>query len=304
MECKSFKGINWNGATMLYLMMPSSEKVSKRAHGLLLEEELQVYNEMKHQLYDGTSSSSEVCNQLAHAYCLRALCTREARPSSQEIIEDIKTAIKIWSSINQAYKVGQFSVIFMYNLIDILSMKNMLATLWQSKRLYHGLCASLVDDSFIKTFSEHYCKEGNDENIDFESMEFWIGSMGTQPLKVGFQLKFSFMCNLFSKASHTDNHAIISDVTIEEVKKVAFDLISQVPMRPPKAFIAACLYNDLAERLIANGRLSKALWYQEKMENMHYAEELVKEFLYLEDSQVLCKLLRKIWALDEIRLNY
>ncbi|KAL6583084.1 hypothetical protein OROMI_005162 [Orobanche minor] len=137
----------------------------------------------------------------------------------------------------------------------------MLDTLWQSRRLYHGLCASPIDDPFIKTFSEHYRKEGNDENIDFESMELWIGCMETQPLKVGFQLKFSFMCNLFSKASHPDDHAIISHVLIEEVKKTVFDLISQVPVRPPKAFIAACLYYELAERLIANGWLSEALVY-------------------------------------------
>ncbi|KAL6583078.1 hypothetical protein OROMI_005156 [Orobanche minor] len=73
-----------------------------------------------HQLYDGTSSSSEVFNQLADAYCLRALCTQEARSSSQKEI-GCNTVV---ARISKAEKVKGLSSSIAKYILDFIKRED------------------------------------------------------------------------------------------------------------------------------------------------------------------------------------
>ena len=100
-------------------------------------------------------------------------------------------------------------------------LENCLAKLWESRRTTHALCISPINEAFIINLSEHYgdlCK----------SVDFWICCLkGSQPLKVGFQQSFSFSF-ASSQASCNQMSTFRSDITVDEVKEAAFQLISCV----------------------------------------------------------------------------
>ncbi|XP_059463278.1 separase isoform X5 [Corylus avellana] len=240
------------------------------------------------ELYGETCSRGiSTCHQLAVTYCLRALCIQEAEPNSKQIFQDINAALNLWLSISipdhcsadePCSMVPENTMLLLYNIIDLLSMKgcvdfdqdiyrlmtrlfrwksvsmeNCLAVLWESRRTTHALCISPVNEAFIN-LSDH-CGELS------KSVDFWIRCLkGSQPLIVGFQQSFSF---LFSNPHSSCNHesSFRSDITVEEVKEAAFELISSVPVPSRSVFLAGYLYYDLCDRLISNGRLIEALSY-------------------------------------------
>ncbi|GMY05223.1 separase isoform X2 [Fagus crenata] len=236
-----------------------------------------------HEVYGETCSRGiPTCHHLAVTYCLRALCTQEAEPNSKRIVQDINAALKLWLSIcipdhcsadDLGSMVSENTVLLLYNIIDLLSMKgcmdfhhdiyrlmtrlfkfknvpleNCLAKFWESRRTTHALCISPINEAFIINLSEHYgdlCK----------SVDFWIRCLkGSQPLKVGFQQSFSFSF-ASSQVSCNQMSTFRSDITVDEVKEAAFQLISCVPVPSQSVFLAGNLYYDLCERLLSNGRL-------------------------------------------------
>ena len=99
-------------------------------------------------------------------------------------------------------------------------LENCLAVLWESRRTTHALCISPVNEAFIN-LSDH-CGELS------KSVDFWIRCLkGSRPLIVGFQQSFSFS---FSNPHSSCNHesTFRSDITVDEVKEAAFELISSV----------------------------------------------------------------------------
>lgn len=99
-------------------------------------------------------------------------------------------------------------------------LENCLAMLWECRRTTHALCVSPVNEAFIE-LSEH-CG-GHSKSFDF-----WVHCLrGSRPLILGFQQSFSF---LFSNSQGSCNHesSFISDITVDEVKEAAFELISTV----------------------------------------------------------------------------
>lgn len=102
-----------------------------------------------------------------------------------------------------------------------IPLKKCLAMLWECRRLGHALCASPVSEMFIMTLS-HHCDESN-------SMEFWLSCLKeSKPLQVGFKQNFSFSFANFSSGSHHHESSSRSDITIDEVKQAASDLLSSV----------------------------------------------------------------------------
>uniref|UniRef100_A0A2N9IGR6 separase n=1 Tax=Fagus sylvatica TaxID=28930 RepID=A0A2N9IGR6_FAGSY len=281
MECKRCTSVaEGDSIPTLYCLLSSSVQLSKRTIGIILEQ---------HEVYGETCSRGiPTCHQLAVTYCLRALCTQEAEPNSKRIVQDINAALKLWLSIcipdhcsadDLGSMVSENTVLLLYNIIDLLSMKgcmdfhldiyrlmtrlfkfknvpleNCLAKLWESRRTTHALCISPINEAFIINLSEHYgdlCK----------SVDFWISCLkGSQPLKVGFQQSFSFSF-ASSQASCNQMSTFRSDITVNEVKEAAFQLISCVPIPSQSVFLAGNLYYDLCERLLSNGRLIEALSY-------------------------------------------
>ncbi|XP_017971182.1 PREDICTED: separase isoform X3 [Theobroma cacao] len=229
------------------------------------------------------------CHQLAAAYCLRALCTQEAEPNSEQVYQDICAALDMWLSIfvpdscsmdDEFKMVSGNTLPLLYNILDLLSVKgwtklhsnihqliirlykqnNMqigkcLANLWECRRLSHALCVSPVNEAFIATLSEH-CGETS------KSIDFWIGCLsGSQPGLLGFQQNLICFFNTFTHRFKTHERDFKSAVPVNNVKQIVSELISSDPVRSHSLFLAGYLYYDLCERCVSSGQLFEGLSY-------------------------------------------
>ncbi|GJS63270.1 separase [Tanacetum coccineum] len=213
---------------------------------------------------------------LAQAYCLRTLCTQEAEPNSKLFVEDIGDALKQWLSQKHPQSAEQ-TLTLLYHIGDLLllkyftwkdvPLKECITILWQSRSLRHCLCTSPVSDAFIMTLSKH-CDLS-------KSMEFWISCMErSKSLGIGFMQNLSVISTLSSPNSCKHEHA-----TQPDVKQAASDLISKVPASSKSLFLAAHLYYDLCERVIAKGSMIEALSYAKEAHHLR-AKLLKQRFMY------------------------
>ncbi|KAJ7968102.1 separase [Quillaja saponaria] len=179
------------------------------------------------ELYGDTCTSAiPPCHQLAVAYCLRALCTQEAEPNSKQIFKDINTALHLWLTISVPDSleedkfplVSDNTMILLYNIIDLLSMKGCMD------------CHHDIYRLIIRIFK------------------------GSESLLIGLQQNFSF---LFASSLRSSNKYVMSDITVDEVNEAASKLISNVPLSSCSVFLAGYLYYDLCPRLVSNGRLNE-----------------------------------------------
>nr|XP_043623197.1 separase [Erigeron canadensis] len=261
----------------------------------------EVISSMSDMYNKDEEAPGRVCDLLAEAYCLHALCTQEAEPNSKYIVQDIGKALKLWLSQehSQSAEVTSQSTLFLlYHVGDMLSLKGYmedhseifemmfryftwknfpikqcLAMLWQSRSLSHALCTSTVSDAFILTLSQH-CNLTKSK-----SMEFWISCMDkSKSLEVGFKQSFSIISTLSSPDSHKHDQTLPL-VTIDEVKHAASDLIKNAPSSSKSLFLAAHLYFDLAERLVAKGSMVEALSYSKEAHRLR-TRLLQENFVY------------------------
>lgn len=101
-------------------------------------------------------------------------------------------------------------------------LEKCVARLWECRRISHGLCASPVNEAFIMNLSDH-CGENS------KSIEFWVDCLkGSKPLLLAFQYNFSSVSPNFPRGSCNYESSFRSDITIDEVKEAAFELISSV----------------------------------------------------------------------------
>ncbi|XP_074291735.1 separase-like [Silene latifolia] len=229
-----------------------------------------------------------VSNQLAILYCLRALSTQEANPSSKEIFTDISKAVMIWLRSDDpchfpnSKEDGGYAYILqlMYHIADLLSIKGdttlhsdmfnailkvlkqmnvpldkCLSLLWESRRVNHSLCVLPVSEAFIVALSCIYGKEA-------ESFEFWLNCLqDSRTLSVVFKQNFSFLSSFSPLAFHQHKSSLQSGISVDEVKQVASDLVSMVSESSSSAFLAGHTCYDLSERLSASGKMIEALLY-------------------------------------------
>ncbi|KAI3778004.1 hypothetical protein L2E82_06951 [Cichorium intybus] len=255
-----------------------------------LSEAISIMSEYKSKDHTGP-----VSHLLAQAYCLHALCTQEAEPNSKHFIQDVGNALKLW--LSQEHEQTQNTLTLLYYVADLLSLKGymehhsdiyetmigfftqkniplqeLLSMLWQSRSLSHALCASPVSDAFIITFTNH-C------NVS-KSVAFWISCMErSKSLEVGFRQSLSVFSTLSSPDSNKHNH-----ITIREVKKAASDLMNNVPLSNNSLFLAAQLYYDLGETMIAKGSMIQALHYAKEAHHLR-TKLLLKNFRCLIEPQ-------------------
>ncbi|EOA19088.1 hypothetical protein CARUB_v10007755mg [Capsella rubella] len=227
---------------------------------------------------EGTPSS----HMLPIAYCLRAFCTQEAEPSSKKVFQDISTSLNLWlrnlSLGDNGDSLPTENIIpLLYNMIDLMSVKGCtelhhhiyqlifrvfkwknvklevcLAMLWECRRLSHALCLSPISDTFIRTLSEN----SGDKST---RIDFWIDCLKDSKAKlIGFQQNFH---DNFLQASNKEEGPFQSDITIDDIKDAASELISSASLSGNSSFVAAYLYYDLCERLISFGKHSEALSY-------------------------------------------
>ncbi|PWA66399.1 separase [Artemisia annua] len=240
---------------------------------------------------------------LAQAYCLRTLCTQEAEPNSKLFVQDIGNALKLWLSEEhpqsaEQTRIGSLNTLtLLYHVGDLLSLKGYMedhsdiyemmfrfftwknvplkeciTILWQSRSLRHCLCTSPVSDAFIMTLSKH-CELS-------KSMEFWISCMErSESLEVGFRQSLSVISTLSSPDFYNHEHATQPLATVADIKQAASDLISNVPLSSKSLFLAAHLYYDLCERVIAKGSMIEALSYAKEAHRLR-VKLLQKRFIY------------------------
>ncbi|KAL2460485.1 Separase [Abeliophyllum distichum] len=237
------------------------------------------------------SCSSRVHHLLVCAFIVRALCTQEAEPNSEfflhksNFLQDIQAAVELCSSPNHCHSDEQHSMMWeevlnlFYITIDLLSVKGyldnypgvydvviqlfnqkkippekMLAELWKNRRLSHALCASPINELFIRTFSKHHGQF-------YKSEDFWRTCMvELKPLVAGF------------------------DHANDEIKQAASDFISNVPHCSGSMFLSSHLYYDLSERLILNGKLIEALSYAKEAHKLR-SKLLHEKFQYSAENQ-------------------
>ncbi|KAJ7946655.1 putative Separase [Quillaja saponaria] len=251
------------------------------------------------------------CHLLAIAYCLRALCTQESEPNSKQIFKDINAALYLWLDISvpgcleedKFPMVSDNTMILLYNIIDLLSMKGCmdfhhdiyklvtsvfklkniplkkcLAILWECRRISHALCVSPVNEAFILSLSDH-CGELS------KSIDFWMSCIqGSQPLLIGFQQNFSFLLASSLKSSNNYHGSFQSDITVGEVKQAALELVSNVPLSSCSVFLAGYLYYDLCPRLVSNGQLTEALQYAKEAHRLR-TKLFQERFMYSVEPQ-------------------
>ncbi|XP_040366322.1 separase isoform X3 [Rosa chinensis] len=274
----------------------------------------EAISSLQSKMYDNTSiHQTSPRHELAVAYCLRALCTQEDEPQSEKMFQDIRAALDAWLGISttdmcspddncspddKCLMVSENTMMLLYNIIDLLSIKGhmdyyhdiyrllirlfnwkniplekCLVRLWECRRVSHALCTSPVNDALIMSLSDHFGELP-------KSIDFWIDCLkGSQQLVIGFQHNFSF---LFANLPWGPcNHASLfrCEITVDEVKKDALELISSVPVSSQSAYVAAYLYYDLCERLVSNGQLVEALSYAMEAHQLRL-ELFQKKFAY------------------------
>ncbi|XP_038681739.1 separase isoform X2 [Tripterygium wilfordii] len=274
-----------------------------------LSEAISIINDM---YVETCSGQSLVCHQLAVAYCLRALCTQEAEPNSQEVLQDISAALKLWLSIRvQDYGltnnvpgiVSENVMLLLYNVIDLLGMKGSmefhhdiyrlmirlfkwknvplekyLFILWESRRFSHALCVSPIDEAFITHLSEH-CGE------PCKSIDFWMRCLNiSQTSLLAFQQIFSFFSTKPLCGSYKHENCLQSDI-VAGIKETVLELTSRVPTTSNSLFLAGYLCYDLCERLISNGCLLEALSFAKEAHRLR-TKLFQEKFIYSVEHQV------------------
>lgn len=103
-----------------------------------------------------------------------------------------------------------------------IPMEKWLPRLWDSRRLSHALCVSPINDLCTTNLSLYYSEQ-------FKSMEFWLSCLrGSSPSLVGFQQIFSYLLTSSHDGPANSRTSCQSDVTINNVKEAAIELISTV----------------------------------------------------------------------------
>nr|GEU88271.1 separase isoform X1 [Tanacetum cinerariifolium] len=275
-----------------------------RARGIEgLNDSIKYLSEVISIMSDLYNKDEHARDLLAQAYCLRTLCTQEAEPNSKLFVQDIGNALKLWLSQEQPQSAEQTRIVslntftLLYHVGDLLSLKGYMedhsdiyemmfrfftsknvslkeciTILWQSRSFRHCLCTSPVSDAFIMTLSKH-CEL-------FKSMEFWISCMErSKSLGVGFRQSLSVISTLSSPDSYSHEHAPQPLASVDDVKQAASDLISNVPLSSKSLFLAAHLYYDLCERVIAKGSMIEALSYAKEAHRLR-VKLFQKRFIY------------------------
>ncbi|XP_050209368.1 separase isoform X2 [Mercurialis annua] len=251
---------------------------------------------------DGTPSS----HNLAVGHCLRALCIQETEPNSKQILQDIKAATTIWLSIpssDSGLESSDSGLVLLYNIADLLAVKGsieiyhdvykliirilqqknvpvekFLSILWESRRLSHALCVSPVHEELLKNLSRDYCEQ-------LKSIDFWTLCLkGFPSSALGFQQNFSYLFTSVPCSSCNHEAPFQSEVTVDDIKRAAFELISVVPVTSYSVFSAGCLYYDLSEQFIASGRLFEALLYAKEAHRLR-TELFQEKFTYSVEHQ-------------------
>ncbi|KAF7803655.1 separase isoform X2 [Senna tora] len=222
------------------------------------------------EISGGTCTNMDYLDhQLSVAYCLRALCTLEAEPSSkrslyieQKIFEDVKAGLNLWLSFyipdccdkGECSELSDNVMILLYNIIDLSQLKGFM---------------ELYDDVYRLVIRVFELK-----NV---SIEKW---------------------NSFQ-----------TDIKVDDVQKTALEILSNAPDSRHSAFVAGYLYYDLCPRLISSGQLIEALSFAKEAQRLRaklfqgkflYSVQLQGEEYSFENLEVNKSVAREVFLFDSI----
>ncbi|XP_010908769.2 separase isoform X2 [Elaeis guineensis] len=259
-----------------------------------------------------SQGNASVLHHLALIYCLLAQCAQEANQDGKIILDNVGYALKLWLSMDiqscsadRCLERASENVIpILCAVVDLLSLKGCLkfqndicklmimlckweniplekciAMLWSGRRLSHSLCSSPISENFILDISKY-------PGVNADSFDYWINCIkGHPPSLCMFLQKLSLNNSVFPEVSGcTFERSFGSQITVDEVKKVASSLIVDVPLPTQSAFIAGYLYYDLSERLFSRGRISEALSYAREAFRLR-KKLLQRKFIYSVEQQ-------------------
>ncbi|MQM00180.1 hypothetical protein Taro_032908, partial [Colocasia esculenta] len=243
-------------------------------------------------------------NQLALTYSLHAHCAQETNQKTEVVIlHDIGGALDSWLRISMATHLeleNEKTIQLLCNIADLACLKGHLDfqlqlcklvlifgkrmnipiercvdVLWSNRRISHAFCSSPIDANFIVDVSEELGVHAN-------LTSFWMSCMENSPSSlVGFLQIFLLSDSMLPQMSNLSSKGSFgSQVTVDEVKKVALSLVSSVPVSSHSVFAAGYLFFDLSERLMLVGQLFEALTYAREALRLR-TRVLHRKFIYL-----------------------
>lgn len=113
-------------------------------------------------------------------------------------------------------------IIILYKRKNV-PLERCLSMLWGDRRLNHALCISPINETFIPNLSQEL-------DVNANSVDFWISCMdGSPPLLLSFRQKLLLCESFLSQVGifHA-KMSVDSDITVDNVKEAASNLISSV----------------------------------------------------------------------------
>lgn len=104
-----------------------------------------------------------------------------------------------------------------------IPLEKCIAMLWSGRRLNHSLCSSPISENFILDISKYSV-------VNVDSFDYWINCIKGHPASLCmFLQKLSLTNSVFPEVSGcTLERSFGSQITVDEVKKVASSLIADV----------------------------------------------------------------------------
>ncbi|KAF3789517.1 Separase [Nymphaea thermarum] len=257
-----------------------------------LHEAISVLN---HNLDEARASgNASVLHLLALTHCLRALCSSEADKNIEAVLQDIYSALELWSSmktLDMSFSNIQLGLVIgnelplLYHTADLLAVKGLwhlryeilvlivmlsklkeipeeeiLAMLCRYRRLHHTFCLLPVDKELLLKLQQQF-------DVSYCSVAFWMSCVKVDALSLhGFQQEFILSHFVFQQGSCGiwKGSGPASFKNTEELKASVSALSSNECRDSHSTFMAAYLYYDLCDQLSSRGQLNEALLYSRK----------------------------------------
>ncbi|XP_049936932.1 separase isoform X2 [Nymphaea colorata] len=240
------------------------------------------------------SGNASVLHLLALTHCLRALCSSEADKNIEAVLQDIYSALELWSSmkaLDMSFSNIQLGLVIgnelplLYHTADLLAVKGLwhlryeilvlivmlsklkeipeeeiLAMLCRYRRLHHTFCLLPVDKELLLKLQQQF-------DVSYCSVAFWMSCVKVDALSLhGFQQEFIPSHFVFQQGSCGiwKGSAPVSFKNTEELKASVSALSSNECRDSHSTFMVAYLYYDLCDQLSSRGQLNEALLYSRK----------------------------------------
>ncbi|CAN6476418.1 unnamed protein product [Victoria cruziana] len=240
------------------------------------------------------NGNASALHLLALTHCLRAVCASEADKQVEVVLQDICSALQLWSSMKalgmslsniQLGLVIANELPLLCHIADLLALKGLwnlhseilvvivilsklkeipeeeiLVFLCRYRRLHHTFCLSPFDKELLLKLQQQF-------GVSYCSVNFWISRMKEDALSLhGFHQEFILSCFISQQEypSTWKGSAPAPFRSTEKLKASVSALTSNECRDSHSTFMAAYLCYDLCDQLSSCGQLNEALLYSRK----------------------------------------